>query len=427
MSKDGFRVLIIGGGLGGLCLAQGLQRAGIEAQVYERDQAATSRAQGFRIHIDPQGSRALHQCLPPHLWRIFDATGGDFSQGFTVVSEQLQELLTLFDERERMSDPVARHRSVSRITLREILLAGLRATVYFGKRFVSYEEMQDGRLLAHFDDGSTAVGDVLIGADGVNSRVRQQYLPQLDPVDTGVLAIAARISLSDGVMALAPARLLDGPVMLMPSEPCSLFMAMWKRSSEAQQYLRQLGIEEVSAGDDNYLLLGLGGRADFLRIDGDADALKGTTLKNVLRRTVARWHPDVRKLVEMADESQISLSRLRSSAVPTAWKATRVTLLGDAIHSMTPYRGIGANIALRDAGLLATRLTEVADSSKSIVRAIAEYEAEMREYAFAAVRSSLRAMEQAVGEKRNPGFALVKNAMRVVNAVPILKRRLIPA
>ncbi|MET1083726.1 MAG: NAD(P)-binding protein, partial [Burkholderiales bacterium] len=57
-------VMIIGGGIGGLCLAQALHRAGIRVTVYERTEARTDWLQGYRIHINPHGSRALHDCLP---------------------------------------------------------------------------------------------------------------------------------------------------------------------------------------------------------------------------------------------------------------------------------------------------------------------------------------------------------------------------
>jgi 2-polyprenyl-6-methoxyphenol hydroxylase-like FAD-dependent oxidoreductase len=86
VSRHDFQIAIIGGGIGGLCLAQGLKKAGIGATVYERDETPASRLQGFRIHISPEGSRALHECLPQDLWDIFDQTGGDFSQGFTVLT-----------------------------------------------------------------------------------------------------------------------------------------------------------------------------------------------------------------------------------------------------------------------------------------------------------------------------------------------------
>ena len=57
--------MIIGGGIGGLCLAQGLRRAGIDVTVYERTLTRTDWLQGYRIHINPHGSRALHDCLDP--------------------------------------------------------------------------------------------------------------------------------------------------------------------------------------------------------------------------------------------------------------------------------------------------------------------------------------------------------------------------
>src|SRR5271155_3983257 len=198
MSND-MRVLVIGGGIGGLCLAQGLKKAGVKVNIYERDRTPSSRLQGFRIHIDPDGSRALHECLPPSLWEVFASTCGDFSQGFTMLSEQLEELMK-FRQHPASADPVASHRQVSRMSLRQILLAGLGDAVHFEKRFERYERRADGRIVAFFDDGSTAEGDVLVAADGVNSRVRQQYLPGNDPIDTGVISLGGRIRLTDGVM-----------------------------------------------------------------------------------------------------------------------------------------------------------------------------------------------------------------------------------
>lgn len=65
---------------------------------------------------------------------------------------------------------------------------------------------------------------------------------------------------------------------------------------------------------------------------------------------------------------------------PPAWTPSPVTLLGDAIHTMTPGRGIGANTALRDAALLCRTLTAVRDGQQPLLQAIGEYEAHMRAY-----------------------------------------------
>jgi 2-polyprenyl-6-methoxyphenol hydroxylase-like FAD-dependent oxidoreductase len=426
MKNRAFHVAIIGGGMGGLCLANGLKKAGVSVTVYERDQSPDARMQGYRIHIDPQGSTALHECLPPHLWDLFRSTGGDFSQGFSIVTEQLHELLNL----ARIGgtrDTIARHRSISRITLRRILLAGLEHHVQFNKRFLRYEETPDGAIRAHFEDGSTAQADLLVAADGVNSGVRKQYLPHAEPIDTGVVGIGGTIPLTHGVMALAPHLLLDGPVMVVPPTACSLFMAMWKRSGEAAQTLRSLGIEGPLPGDEDYLILALGGRPEFFGLDNQPASVSGSTLKDALRRTVIGWHPSLRKLVEMLDEQQLFLNHARTAPQPVPWNSTQITLLGDAIHSMTPYRGVGGNIALKDAALLSAQLLQVHRGETPLLHAIAAYEASMREYAFAAVADSLKAMKQFTGEKKYPAFSIFKTGMRVANAMPKLKSKLIPA
>ena len=64
------RVLIAGGGLGGLTLAHGLRSAGLDVAVFERGQPNMDLASSYRIHVDATGSRALHACLPPSVWSI---------------------------------------------------------------------------------------------------------------------------------------------------------------------------------------------------------------------------------------------------------------------------------------------------------------------------------------------------------------------
>src|SRR5256885_5511239 len=91
-------VAIIGGGPGGLCLAQALHRAGVGVAVYERSRTRTERLQGYRVHINPHGAAALHECLPPELWQAFVETGGTSGGNFGFVTEQLDELLFLDEE-----------------------------------------------------------------------------------------------------------------------------------------------------------------------------------------------------------------------------------------------------------------------------------------------------------------------------------------
>lgn len=77
------KVLIIGGGLGGLSLAQGLKRANlpIPFHIFERDVSDNFRAQGYRIRISPDGASGLQRALPPHLWIEFETTCAEVAAG----------------------------------------------------------------------------------------------------------------------------------------------------------------------------------------------------------------------------------------------------------------------------------------------------------------------------------------------------------
>jgi 2-polyprenyl-6-methoxyphenol hydroxylase-like FAD-dependent oxidoreductase len=425
MTND-LHVLVIGGGIGGLCLAQGLKKAGIRVDVFERDPSPTARLQGFRIHIDPDGSTALHQCLPESLWEIFDSTGGDFSRGFTMLNEKLEELMR-FRQHPATEDLIARHRSVSRMSLRQILLAGLGDAVHFDKRFERYERAADGRIVAFFEDGSTAEGNVLVAADGVHSRVRQRYLPGNDPIDTGTISLGGKIPLTDGVIAMLPVCLHDGPAMVLPPSPANLFLAAWKRSAEASERVRALTSSPAngdSAVEDEsgYLVLALGAKREFFGLTKDPETMTVGEMRAVLRSKMEEWHPNLRKLAELTTDD-LGFLRIRTSQPVAPWTPSSVTLLGDAIHNMTPYRGIGANVALRDAALLCGKLMEAQRSGSALAEKIGEYEAEMRRYGFAAVAASQKSLQQAVAPKKL-GFRLAMSAMRAANKVPALRRRI---
>lgn len=81
MTMTSLHVVIIGGGIGGLCLAQGLKKSGISVAVYERDQSADFRGQGYRLNINPDGSHALRECLPENLLDLVVATSGKPAMG----------------------------------------------------------------------------------------------------------------------------------------------------------------------------------------------------------------------------------------------------------------------------------------------------------------------------------------------------------
>src|SRR5882672_5726333 len=94
-STSSLHVLIIGAGTGGLCLAQGLKRAGISVAVYERDRTRINPLQGFRVGIGPDGIRGLQANLPPELFETFLATCARPPLYMNLLTEQMEELLSL--------------------------------------------------------------------------------------------------------------------------------------------------------------------------------------------------------------------------------------------------------------------------------------------------------------------------------------------
>ena len=411
-------VMIIGGGIGGLCLAQGLHRAGIPVTVFERTEARTDWLQGYRIHINPHGSRALHDCLPQAAWQRFLDTVSVNDGGFGFTTEQLHDLLR-FAGPEILPDagPADAHYGASRISLREVLLSGLDGVVRLSKNFERYEITPDGRVIARFADGTSATADVLIGADGANSRVRQQLLPNAERIDTGILAIAGKHRL-DG--AKLPRVLREDANIVIPSGRGFLFTARWQPDRNAI-------VSESVPHDfllDNTTAYNFWAYADAAsQFPADTATLGDTQLLRIVLDRIAGWAPGLRELIGGSDPQTVNAVRVRSATPVGPWPTGRVTLLGDAIHNLTPMAGIGANTALRDADLLRRRLTAADAGERALLPALHEYEDQMRKYGFAAVKQSLRNARQA-GSANRLARGAFRTVLRSVAITPPLRRRM---
>jgi salicylate hydroxylase len=318
---------------------------------------------------------------------------------------------------------------VSRITLRQILLSGLEDSVDFGKTFVRYEESSLGRIVAHFEDGSTAEGDVMVAADGGGSRVRRQFLPHAERIDTGIAAIAGKVFLTDGSRRLIAPEVTNALTLASGKGGYSLFVALQDIDGVA---LDDIGGNDESATAGNhfdnsrsYLMWALGARREKLGLNGgdiewkSGEELRGTALRVMTQRS---WDERFRALVRLADADTINAIAIRTSVPIAAWETQRVTLLGDAIHAMTPYRGIGANVALKDAARLCRALTMANHAERPVIDALRDYETDMIDYGFRAVQTSLHAMNQAVMEDQVQ-LMLSRAVLRLIHRVPPLKRR----
>jgi len=412
------RIIVIGGGIGGLALAQGLRRDGVSAAVYEREPSLASRLQGYRVHISPGGSRALHACLPPHLFDAFDRTCGKPARAIHFMTEQMTPLMSLEAGLVKDDDAIARHRSVSRITLRQVLMAELPG-LHLGKTFMRYETRGD-RVVAQFEDGTSAEGDILVAADGAGSRVRRQLLPDAPLIDTGVVAIGGKVFLDRHRDRIAPA-LRDGMCLVAARDGLSLFVAVQDVvTPEGGIGANEPGRDEaVFENTRSYVMWGIGAKRERLAVDpNEHDPAR---LAEIAAGAVAAWAPDFRDLIARADPATLSQFAIRTATPVGPWPTGRVTLIGDAIHALTPYRGIGANMALEDAVRLKRAIVAGARGERELLNAVGEYEAAMRNYGFRAARNSLRALRQSVdaGPVR---LTLQRLAFRAIDRLPPVKR-----
>jgi 2-polyprenyl-6-methoxyphenol hydroxylase-like FAD-dependent oxidoreductase len=434
-TRKSLRVLIVGAGTGGLCLAHGLKRAGIDVAVYERDRTRTDGLHGYRVGIDPDGSRALHACLPPELFETFVATCARAPRYFNILTEQLDEVLSLPLANE--TDPIESEKSVSRMTLRQVLLTGLEDVVHFDKTFTRYEQHADGTVTAFFADGTSATGDLLVGADGTASPVHKQYLPHARLEDSGIIAIAGKLPLTAETGRLVPRNVFYGVSMVMAPRGYSCILHVmefpWSPNkapkagignSDAELIARWPGLLFDNTTD--YINWGFAAAAP--RFPRDVMQLRGGDLMELVLRMTTDWSPDFRQLVALTDPTTCFPVNIRTSVPIAAWPSSAVTLIGDAIHTMTPGRGVGANTALRDAALLCRNVIAVDAGRLPLIDAVADYESRMREYAWPAVLKSREQMDgDAIIHKPLLGrlaLAGMRTGMRIVNHLPPLKQRM---
>lgn len=404
------RVLIIGAGLGGLCLAHGLRRAGVDALVFERRPSPADQPASYGIHLNADGLSALHACLPAENWEQLIGAAAPAHDIIRFWDAKLRPLAVNDRETPRnAADPITRRRAVARDVLRDALLRGFNTEargssdiVHWGKEFVRYEQADGGQVRIHFADGSHATGDLLVGADGSNSRVRKQRLPALDRADLGILNVAGRLALTSSVARRLPPTLTDGSINnIVPSGPGWMFVSTWRAAQ--------------CADSESYLVWAWVGSKDSYPTG--VDGMPPEALRDHVIAHIKDWAPGVQSMVTETKTSTIARVPLRTMLALENWEPSNVTLLGDAIHNMTPMAGIGANTALRDADQLRRSLT----GSAGVLDGVASYEREMRRYANEALATSTRNARSAASESRVQRFGF-RTLLRIAEATPVAKR-----
>jgi len=330
-------VAVVGAGIGGATAALLLQKAGFECHVYEQTRAVTRIGAGINLY--PNGTRVLQSLgLLKGLFTIglqHDVKRSrDFDTGRLTYSIECKTLEDLYGA------PVL---TIHRGDLAQILTSALKpGTLHLARSLTALDDTGSNVRLM-FADGSSEQADIVIGADGVNSKVREILLGPEPPKYSGDVAYRG----------LFPISLLNG---FIPEDH-----AKWWYDNRLFVLIYYI----AAARDEAYFVAcapePVWGKGDYSPMPVTSEHVL-----NVFRG----FHPDVLRVLGAAPE----ISRwaiLERDPLPL-WSRGRIVVLGDACHPMTPYMGQGGSMALEDAAMLVRCLQAAGDSNPD--RAFKMYE-----------------------------------------------------
>ncbi|WP_433942798.1 FAD-dependent oxidoreductase [Paenibacillus sp. SN-8-1] len=397
-------VVIIGGGLGGLTLAQSLRKNHIHFHVYEREHEDNYVQTGYRIKINANGFDALGFCLPEKLYDLFMETSvvGPAHPAFLDPIS-----LKLTEEQHPMYNKAEVTPSVNRFTFREVLLGELSDKISFGYRFTHYERLKNGRLRAWFDNGEHIDADVLVGADGGGSKVRHQYKPGVEIFDTRGRALYTKVFLNDERRKELNLLIGDGSMRGLASPegeaPVSLLLEDMAFKPNIEQLPDSMFLNVKISPQQDYLYAVFACSPEWFGIpDEQLFQMNGSELLSFTKEKTKHWHPQVNWMLELAEPDKTAVYHLRNVLPYKPWKeTTSLILLGDALHPMTPA-GIGGNAALFDAYELSKELINVKNGEKELLTALRDYEVSAIERGMRDVRLSSKAGESMFNQKPLP-------------------------
>ncbi|KAF1815007.1 FAD/NAD(P)-binding domain-containing protein [Eremomyces bilateralis CBS 781.70] len=371
-SNPSSRVLIVGAGVGGLALAQGLRRAGVQFHVFERDLQLATQHKSHRLRIDADGVSALKEILSPQLWTKFERT----CAGTTILETDIDAIRGKLTGSRIGNRKGGATYTADRNVLKGILSTGVDQNMTYGKHFIDYNFTDKG-VVVNFLDGTSEEGAILVGADGKASRVREQYLPSHIPIKTDGCCISGKTPWTNDITEQYPGRPTKGMTFVMdgrsassdPGASAASFLVI-----EPIRFRRNKYQDEVPRDYLFWVLVCMKGsfgipEDQFLTMPNEEAA-------QLCLQVTQDWNPKMRAVLEHQDVTQtfsMRLSTIASEIKP--WPASeRTTLVGDAVHFTSPISNGGANAALRDAAELSRKLSQEEFS----VQAIGEFESQMR-------------------------------------------------
>ena len=355
---------IVGGGPGGLTLARLLQLKGAKVKVYERDLNKEARVQGSPLDMhEGSGSAALRKANLSDEFKMNIRHGADKK---IIVNERAE---IIFSDHDAMPGEDVDHEhfrpEIDRGALRKIFLESLQPeTVEWDSHFVSMERQNEGWLL-HFKNGLSAYVDIVVAADGANSRIRP-YMTDIKAFYAGFTMVEINIYDAERATPRMYGLLNGGKIMAFGNAKCLLG-------------------GQKGNGD-------LGFYASFKPIENWAtnsglDFSDQTQLLAWFKKEYSEWSSIWYELFENAAAPVIPRP-IYCMPLDQTWKAlSNLTMLGDAAHVMPPFAGEGANMAMLDALELSESLTS--DTFNTLQQAISFYEINMRKRAAMAAKQSL--------------------------------------
>ncbi|MFZ4687912.1 MAG: FAD-dependent monooxygenase [Polymorphobacter sp.] len=319
-------VTIIGAGIGGLTCALALARAGVAVSVLE--QAPVLGEVGAGITLSPNASRVLiHLGLGADIERLGVVPDRQWTQDLRDGRVLIERERGAAVERQYGAPYTHVHRADLHAMLANAVVVAAPGAITLSQRLTEIDHTADGAAL-HFANGDHRHADLVIGADGVKSVVREACFATAAPLFTGQVAWR-------GVVPLAA----------LPAATQALPPGIW--IGERRLFMRY----PIRGG-------ALVNYAAFVNLEGWDQ--EGWAIPSTIAELTGHFHdaePNLRAMIDATPADQLYKWALHARAPLDSWIAGRVTLLGDAAHAMLPFMGQGAATAIEDAMVLARCLS----------------------------------------------------------------------